>query len=190
MSFGDTLRKFDSRFTRRDKIIIGFAVIGVTITYLVINRAIKIRLLNKINEAIDTGVGLNASSDDVVNNNAFDVNFYKTTPSKYASRLLKNTEVLKYVERIQNVEESGENIVSIFDEFDSKAQVSQVSAMVKIKYGESLRDMLQDIIDTKNQVIASTSINLFGYTIGGTGLGEITDMLARIDAIVKSLPNY
>lgn len=190
MALVDTLRKFDSRFTRRDKIIISFAIIGVTLTYLVINRAIKIRLLNKINEALDTGVGLYGSSDDVANNNAFDVNFYKTTPSKYTSRLLKNTEVLKYVQRINSTEDSGEDIVSIFDEFDSKAQVSQVSAMTKIKYGKSLRDMLLDIISTKNTLIASSSINLFGYTIGGGGFGEIEDMLAQIDAIVKSLPNY
>lgn len=194
MSLGTTLKNIDSRFSRRDKIIISFTIIGITLTYLVINRAIKVRLINKINQAIDNGVGLSGSTDDIVNSNAFDPAFYKTTPSKYTSRLLKPTQVTKYANRIKaSADGDGdEDFISIINEFDSKAQVSQVSAVMKTKYGKNLRDMMQDTVNAKNSIISATSLTIFGYTIGGGGSAN-TDMetfLAKVDAIVKSLPNY
>jgi len=190
MSFGDTLKNIDSRFSRRDKIIIGFAIIGVTLTYLVINRAIKVRLLNKINQAIDNNVGLTGSADDVVDSNAFDPNFYKTVPDKYSSRLLKPTAVIKYAQRFKDSHDGDgdEEFITILNELDSKAQVSQVSEVMQKKYGKSLRDYFAEIITITNSL--TTSINIFGWEIGGGGFVEVDEFLARVDSMVKSLPNY
>lgn len=135
----------------RDKLILGSSLIGLTLLYIMINRASKRAMLNKIYKAIDTGQNYYGTAEDAVSSNAFNVSYWKTVPS--SATLLSAGKAAEIAVDIHDsfhfaagvlYQVDVSDINNIFrQKISSKAQVSQVAYAYNKKYNKSLFDVLK-----------------------------------------------
>jgi len=123
------------------KIAIG--LVGGTVTAVIFNKIRKKSMMNSILEKIDSGEGSAGDSEDMLTDNAFDPNFWKTqAKAKVYTTAYMDTLIEQLVETksIWNDDEKG--VYAIFEKMPSKAHISRFASQFSTKEGERLYDYL------------------------------------------------
>lgn len=151
--------------TGRIIFLAGLSVVLIGGTFIIINKQRKKKVLAKIDEKIESGEGEYGDTRDLQDSNAFNPEYWKTVSSTQLFDITKADSLAKqFKEAIGTFNSDEEKVITLFDQFSNKAQISQVAYRYDKIYG-------------KNFLAALTSVD--GIILGFGNIGDTMEKVMK-----------